>query len=509
MRIYGFNSGQISGGCSLEWNRLPGEGPSSKIKENSYLIWAKQARKQNMKNSIVTVLVITATFWGTGCGSKGTDTSGHPPPNILIITVDNLGYGDLQIYNKESPAKTPNIDRLARQGVRLTSFYTASPTCSASRAALLTGRIPQRNGLDYQLPGIDGNYGTGLPHSEILLPQIIKMGSPHYATGAFGKWNIGFAPGSRPTERGFDEFLGHASGNMDYYNHVYKSKHDLYHNTEEIFREGEYCSDLFAAAAIDFISEKSSNSDPWFVYLPFNAPHFPSAANKAPGEPNIWQAPDWAFSEAYGLSPDEPDPQKRYHAVLTALDSAIGRVLGALDSLGITYNTFVFLYSDNGAFRLGRPVDIGINDPLREGGVTCWEGGLRVPAFARWPGKIKANSVIGTPLWSPDILVAAATLAGAELPADRMLDGRNPLPVLTGKTEVSPHESFFFQFEEHAALRMGDWKIVRTNPGTPWQLFNLKDDISETMDKSSERSDLVEKMNAAFLAKQEEISTSH
>jgi arylsulfatase A-like enzyme len=153
-------------------------------------------------------------------------------------------------------------------------------------------------------------------------------------------------------------------------------------------------------------------------------------------------------------------------------------------------------------------VDIGINDPLRSGGVTCWEGGLRVPAFARWPGKIKANSVISTPLWSPDIMVASALLAGAELPTDRVLDGKDPLPVLTGKTDISQHESFFFQFEEHAALRSGDWKIVRTSPDQPWQLFNLKEDLSETTDKAAERPDLVEKLSTAFNLKQAEVQSS-
>jgi arylsulfatase A-like enzyme len=446
-----------------------------------------------------------------GCSISGSKQPKDPPTNILIITVDNLGYGDLSIYNPDSPAKTPNIDRLASHGARLTSFYTASPTCSASRAALLTGRIPQRNKLDYQLPGIEGNYGVGLRQSEILIPQIIKKGAPHYATGAFGKWNIGFAPGSRPTERGFDEFLGHVSGNMDYFNHVYRGKHDLYRNTEEVYRTGEYSSEIFANAAIDFISEKTGRGEPWFVYLPFNAPHFPSTANKVPGEPNIWQAPDWAFTEAYGLSPDEPDPQKRYHAVITALDHAIGNVLDTLDSLGISDNTFVFLFSDNGAFRLGREVDIGINAPLREGGITCWEGGLRVAALARWPGHIDAGSVISTPLWSPDLLVASARIAGAELPADRVLDGKDPLPVLTGEADVSPHESFFFQYEGHAALRRGDWKIVRTKPDEPWQLYNLREDISETTNRASERPDLVKELDRAFGQKQEEIlnSTEH
>jgi len=474
------------------------------------IVYRITACKSLINNGLIrAAFVIFTISIMPGCNFSGSEKSKNLLPNILIITVDNLGYGDLHIYNSDSPAKTPNIDRLASQGARLTSFYTASPTCTASRAALLTGRIPQRNKLDYQLPGIEGNYGIGLPHSEILIPQIIKKSSPHYATGAFGKWNIGFAPGSRPTERGFDEFLGHASGNMDYYSHHYRDKHDLFHNTEEIYRTGEYSSDLFANAAIDFIREKTKNAAPWFVYLPFNAPHFPGAKNKAPGQANIWQAPDWAFHKAYGLSPNEPDPQKRYHAVLTALDHAIGNVLEVLDSLGIQDNTFVFLYSDNGAFRLGRPVDIGINDPLREGGVTCWEGGLRVPAFARWPGKIEANSIISTPLWSPDILVATAELASAELPSDRVLDGKDPLPVLTGETDVSPHEFFFFQFEEHAALRQGDWKIVRTKPDQPWQLYNIKEDISESENKASERSDLVEKLNDNFLLKQEEILSSH
>ena len=459
----------------------------------------------NRLRSIASVVLIL----NAGCNQAKTENEKAQPPNILLISVDNVGYGDLNVYNNSSAVKTPNIDRLATQGARLTNFYTASPTSTASRAALLTGRIPQRNGLDYQLGGIEGNYGVGLSQSEVLIPQIIKMSSAKYATGAFGKWNIGFAPGSRPTERGFDEFLGHVSGNIDYYPHLYQNKHDLFHNTEEIFRTGEYSTDLFANAAIDFIQEKTSSFNPWFVYLPFNAPHFPNALNKAPGQPTEWQAPDWVFSGMYGLSPDEPDPHKRYSAVITALDNAIGNVLKTLDSLGIADNTFVFLFSDNGAFKLGRPVDIGSNDPLREGGVTCWEGGLRVPAFARWPGKIKPNSVIETPLWTLDLFVASAKLAGVELPTDRVIDGRDPLPVLTSQTNVSPHESFFFQYQEQAALRMGDWKIIRTTPEQPWQLFNLGDDISEERDLSSERPEELKKLFSAFLEIKDELQNNH
>lgn len=451
----------------------------------------------------LSVFVITAS---AGWASTTEENQAAQHPNILIITIDNVGYGDLRIYNEESPIITPNIDEFATQGARLTDFYTASPTCSGSRATLLTGRIPQRNKLDYQLGGIAGNYGIGLPQTEVIIPRMLEESSTGYATGAFGKWNIGFAPGSRPTERGFDEFLGHASGNIDHWTHVYAGKHDLYHNTESINRHGEYSTDLFADSAIEFIREKTEDSVPWFVYLPFDAPHHPGDRNIPPDQPNIWQAPDYAF-EPYGLSPDEEDPKKRFNAVLTAIDFAIGRVMNTLDELGIADNTFVFFYSDNGAFYPYTPPrsNLQSNAPLRGAGVTLWEGGIRVPAFARWPGKIEANSVINTRLWSPDLFTAVARLSGAGLPQDRFIDGKDPLPVLTGQTDISPHSTLIFQYQNHQALIWGDYKIVREDPEDPWQLFNLTEDISESTNLASERPDLVQKLDQPFRLKMAEI----
>ena len=171
-------------------------------------------------------------------------------PNILIITADNLGYGDLPCFDSTSEVLAPHLDELATQGARLTSFYTASPTCTVSRACLLTGRIAPRHGLTFQLPGIEGNYGPGLDSRETLIPQVLK--SAGYTSGCFGKWNIGFARGSRPTERGFDEFLGHASGNIDYFTHVYNGKHDMFRGVKEAHVSG-YSTDLFADAACEFI----------------------------------------------------------------------------------------------------------------------------------------------------------------------------------------------------------------------------------------------------------------
>jgi arylsulfatase A-like enzyme len=438
-----------------------------------------------------------ALTWALIDDNSRADETHRVTPNILIVTVDNLGYGDLQCYNSRSSIKSPVLNQLAAQGARLTGFYTASPTCTVSRASLLTGRIPQRHGLQKQLPGIKGNYGKGLNQNEILIPQILKTAPTPYACGCFGKWNIGFAPGSRPTERGFDEFIGHASGNIDYYGHTYNGKHDLFKGTEEYHADGQYSTDLFANAAIDFIQRTSKDKKPWFCYLPFNAPHFPNAKNKRPGQPNIWQAPDWAF-ETYGWSPDESHPEKRYAAVVTAVDGAIGRVLEALEQAGVENNTFVFFMSDNGAFRLGREgLDVGSNAPLRHGGVTCWEGGIRVAAMARWPGRIRAGSVVAQPCWSPDLLIACAKLAGAKVPATIEFDGIDPLPLLT-ESAPSPHETLFFRYGTHAALRKGNWKIVRELPNQPWRLFNLADDARESRNLASDHPDRVAELRAAF-----------
>ena len=421
-------------------------------------------------------------------------------PNILLMTVDNLGYGDLQIYNPRSKILTPNLDSLASRGVRLTQFYTASPTCTVSRACLLTGRIAQRHGLINQLPGLEGNYGIGLNHDEVLLSQVMK--SAGYRTGCFGKWNIGFAEGSRPTERGFDEFLGNASGNIDYYRHVYNGKHDVYRGiagqpVREHHAVGTYSSDMFADAAIDFIS-RHQGKQPWFCYLPFNAPHSPNQKNKLPGQINQWQATPSSFAR-YNMSEKETDPKLRYMATVTALDDAIGRVLSCLDEQGATENTFIFCFSDNGAFRRDRDgIDIGSNEPLRDGGVTCWEGGLRVVAMASYPKVIPIGTVVDQPIWSPDLMITFAKLANAELP-DKKLDGKNALNVISGQSR-SKHRSFYFDFRKHAALRMGDWKIVRTKPDEQWKLFDLKNDDSETKDLAAVRPEKLAELLKEFAA---------
>jgi len=410
-------------------------------------------------------------------------------PNVLLILVDNVGYGDLGCYGN-AQVKTPNIDRLAAEGVRCTEFYIGSPSCSPSRGALLSGRHPERNGLNWQLKP-EESFGVGLPKSEKIIPQYLKpLG---YATAAFGKWNIGFGEGVRPTERGFDEFFGHASGNINYFTHRYEGWNDLRRGTEEVQVEG-YSTDLFAAAAADFIQRHARRS--WFVYLPFNAPHFPMAHQFAPGEKIEWQVPAEYLAQ-YGAPPDEANQQLRFFAVMTALDAAIGRVLSTIDQLGLRGETLVILLSDNGAFMLpGRGKEVQSNRPLREGGVTTYEGGLRVPAIVRWPGRIGPGTVCREPLWSMDLLPLIVKAAGGQLPADRVLDGLDPTATLS-RGAPSPHPWMFWVWQKWKAVRSGQYKLV-CPPAGKWELYDLSTDVGETTDLAAQMPDLAASLAAEF-----------
>lgn len=399
-------------------------------------------------------------------------------PNLLVLYVDNLGYGDLPCYGSKTGALTPHLDRLAREGVRCTDFYVVTSSCTPSRGALLTGRYPRRNGLVHQLRPEENQRGIGLPHREQLLPQYLKEAG--YATGCFGKWNLGFAVGSRPTERGFEEFLGFRSGNVHYFKHLYHGEMDLRQGTEPIDRQGHYITDLSADAAIDFIERH--REQPWFAYVPFNAVHFVSSVNTEPGETPAWQVPD-AYLERYGWRGDEPDPQRRFLAVLTALDDAVGRIVDKVDELGLGEDTLIAFLSDNGAFMLkDRGLEVQSNAPFRSGGTTVYEGGVRVPALFRWPGTLPAGSVCSTMLSHLDIVPLSLHLAGLPVPEGRILDGKNPLPALSGDPIETPHAFLAFDYNRHSGLRQGDWKIVRTGADRDWELYHLLDDPAESED---------------------------
>ena len=259
----------------------------------------------------------------------------------------------------------------------------------------------------------------------------------------------------------------------------------MFRGTERHKIEG-YSTDIFADAASEFIRRHADK--PWFVYLPFNAAHFVSSINLQPGEKPEWQVPG-KYLERYGWPANDPTEKHRYLAVLAALDDAIGRVLDTVDGLNLRERTLVMLISDNGAFMLmGKGLEVASNAPLRDGGTTCYEGGVRVPAIFRWPGKIKAASETHEMLSHLDVLPLCLTVSGAAAIKDRILDGHNPLPVLTGEAKSS-HERMFFAFGTAAGLREGTLKLVRPSPKKPWELYDLASDIAESHNLATGRPD--------------------
>lgn len=404
--------------------------------------------------------------------------------NIVLLYIDNVGWGDLACYG--NPAiRTPNIDRLAAQGVRLTDFYIPTSSCSPSRGALLTGRYPDRNGLTRQLSPQENWSGIGLPHAEKILSEYLK--EQGYATGAFGKWNIGFAEGSRPTDRGFDEYLGCISGNCDYFTYSYNGRHDLYRGTEPVELEG-YTTDLFADAACDFIGRNADR--PFFAFVPFNAAHYPNPRNKREGQPFLWQAPA-EFFRLYGYDPASAVTEQGYRAVMTALDAGVGQILQRLERERLAKNTLVILASDNGAW-VGprRPaLEVASNGPFRDGRTTVYEGGIRTPCILRWPGRLPGNAVVREPLVNMDLFVLALHAAGVQLPADRVIDGRDPMPALRDGAP-SPHRNLYFRYRDTAGMRQGRWKVVRPGKDRPLELYDLSVDFAEARDLAGDRSEL-------------------
>jgi arylsulfatase A-like enzyme len=436
----------------------------------------------------------------------GSLNAAEPKPNLLLLWLDNVGYGDLGCYGNQEN-KTPHMDRLAVEGVRCTDFYIGSPSCSPSRGALLTGRHPVRNGLNYQLSTGEGGGTEGLPQTERIMPQYLK--ALGYATGAFGKWNIGFRPGIRPTERGFDEFLGHMSGNIHYFKYLYHGQNDLRLGTEPIDRRGTYSTDLFADAAIDFI--RRHKDQPWLAYVPFNATHYVYPQNVEEGEKVEWQVPE-KYLAMYGAKADEPDQQIRFRAVLTALDDAIGRILKTVDELGLRERTIVWCISDNGAFMFpNRGLEVQSNRPLRDGGVTTYEGGVRVPAIVRWPPRLTSGTVCREMLSSMDVLPMILTAAGGEMPIEQPLDGRDPTATLAGE-RPSPHETLHWVWgqgrrEQWRGMRQGQYKLVRRTDAEPWQLYDLSVDLGEANDLAASKPELLASLVARFDAWQRSVES--
>jgi len=362
------------------------------------------------------------------------------PPNVVLILVDDLGYGDLGCFGAKD-IRTPQLDRLAAQGTRFTDFYVAQAVCTASRAALLTGCYPNRVGMQGAL---NHTSRFGLNPSEWTLPKMLK--DRGYSTACFGKWHLGTVPELSAPRQGFDEFFGLP----------YSNDNSKYHPTLAAempplpLLEGEKVAELdpdqstfsarFTAKGLDFIERHKDR--PFFLYLPHVMPHVP-----------IFASAKFKGRSARGV----------YGDVVEELDDAIGAILAKLRDTGLEQDTLVLFFSDNGAW-MSYGEHAGSNGPLREGKLTCFEGGVRSPLLVRWPGKIPAGRVSGTPFMSIDLLPTLVGAVGGKSPTLR-IDGRSALPLLRGIDDTPTHEAlFFYAGEELHAVRAGRWKLHFDHP---------------------------------------------
>lgn len=422
------------------------------------------------------------------------DERGKQPPNVVVIFTDDQGWADIGLQGAEG-FTTPHLDRMAREGARLTSFYAAQPVCSASRAALLTGRYPNRVGI---AGALGPNAAHGIAEEETTLAELCR--SRGYATAIFGKWHLGHRPEFLPTRHGFDEYYGIPYSNDMWPFHPESPKAWVDLPTIEgetvvgLNTDQNRFTNDFTERAVAFI--EAHRDEPFFLYVAHPMPHVPLHASSS-----------FRGRSEHGL----------YGDVIEEIDDSVGRILSTLKRLRIDDDTLVIYSSDNGPW-LSYGNHAGSTGPLREGKGTTFEGGVRVPFLARWPGHVPAGVVCDEPAMTIDVLPTVARVIGAELPA-LPLDGRDIWPLIAGEPDArSPHEVLFFYYHQNdlEALRSGPWKLhfphgYRTMRGrapgadgvpgkydygvrTGLELYNLDDDIGETTDVADEHPEVMARL---------------
>jgi arylsulfatase A-like enzyme len=427
-------------------------------------------------------------------------------PNVVILYTDDQGTLDANCYGS-TDLETPHIDRLAASGVRFTQAY-AHTVCCPSRAALFTGRHPQRGGVsEWTQNQRGGTPGVNMAAEEVTLAEVLRDAG--YRTALLGKWHLGAKPGHGPLDQGFETFFGHLGGFIDNYRHCFlhgRGFHDLHQDDTEIFRTGEYYPDLLADKAVETI--RAFGDSPFFLTVAFNLPHYP-------------EQPAEAFKDAY---PDLPMPRQSYARVVSSVDHHIGRILDAIDAAGLRDDTIVILMSDNGHSEEDgvtiRHDDHASGYPkghyyLAHGGggnTGKWighkgrflEGGIRVPAMIRYPGKVPAGEVrdqIVTVMdWFPTVLELCGIERGQDAPK---LDGRSLLPLIADPGAPGAHEVLHFGWRGAWAVRRGEWKLISDEEGTT--LRRLDDEKPEVEDHARKHPEIVAALTALHEAWAEEV----
>lgn len=425
---------------------------------------------------------------------------GPQAPNLLLIVSDDQGYHDLGCFGA-TDVRTPNLDRLAAGGVRLTSFYVSWPACTPSRASLLTGRYPQRCGtydmmrndlVDYDHRYTLEEYAVspemilGTDEREVFLSELLC--GDGYLNGCFGKWDGGQLKRFLPLQQGFHDFYGFGHTGIDYWTHERYGVPSMRRGNELTTEDrGLYATDLFRREAVRFVN--AHHQRPFFLYLPFNAPH--AASSLEPEVRGTVQAPPQYLDMVPEGRTQREQRRRGYLAAVTCMDDAIGQMLDLLDQHGIARNTIVIFLSDNGG---GTGSD---NAPLRGGKSQMFEGGIRVPCIMRWPEQIPAGTTCDQFLTALEVFPTLAAAAGAALPAGIVYDGFDMLPVLQGN-QKSPRREMFWERRSDRAARVGNWKWVESRRGSG--LFDIAADPGEQHDLSAEQPDVSATVKSRFAA---------
>ncbi len=408
-------------------------------------------------------------------------------PNVVLIITDDAGYGDFGSYGA-TDLQTPNIDRLASEGVRFTDFYANGATCTPTRVALMTGRYQQRLGGQLEGP-LGGSTTSGLAVTGRSLPQLLQDSG--YATALTGKWHLGLEPQFHPEAHGFTYFFGFLSAYMDYYTHIGQNRiPDLWENKTPV-DSPDYMTDLITERAVGFI--EANRERPFFLEVAFNAPHWPY---QVPDSPSV------ARDNARHLGPGDEDTNTRadYIAMVERVDQSVGRILDTLRALDLAENTLVVFTNDNGGEWLSR------NAPLFHRKQTVWEGGIRVPAIMRWPGRIPADRTTPQVGITMDLTATILAATNTPVPEEANLDGIDLIPLIQESGEQVERTLFWRVggFWRQRAVRRGDWKLLVD--GTALMLFDLSRDLGERMDLARSQTNLVADLRGLIRDWEDEVN---
>ncbi len=469
-------------------------------------------KQNNFKNYLVTCIISTSPFFSMGgklgCMSDHTSEAAlnvrSDRPNIIIILADDLGYGDIGGYYG-GKAQTPNLTRLAQEGMLFTDFHSNGVMCSPTRASLITGRYQQRLGIERALSTDwdDKGIGDEKNSQEITMADYLRKAG--YTTGFFGKWHLGKHPSANPIFHGFDEFWGLTCGCGDYFTKIDRNGYeDWWHNDELKFQEG-YTTNVITSNALNFI--KSQKDKHFFLYIAHLGVHFPWQTSEDENLETREKGKDYTSNypgSGSKLGPHSPEQIPFVHKrMIEELDREIGRVMNALKEEGLDKNTLLFFTSDNGGY-LNYNDDIwpevGSNGILKGQKAQVYEGGHRVPAIGWWPGRIPALSVSHETVMTFDLLPTFLDILGIEIPgqtSENSIDGVSIMPLLLENKKIEPR-LLFWRMTNQKAVRYGEWKLVVPDLDKQPELYNLKNDIGETNNLASENPEMVLRLLSEF-----------